>query len=377
MSKNSLLFITGTNAARSDLFRSLKDKHLCVELSVAKLLQGPVFSVDGVIVDVDLANAHSVKRVRQGLGRIDRGEAFVVFIVDPYRQGDLVEAMKFKPDRIISRLAISSIGDPASPHFKSVADVVIADFIYNATKIIDWLMKLKRTQPLTLKSAVSAGEAALDKVFEAGRSGGAPRAEVLQEHTAEIINSLKENGLDMWIKMVRSHHDATYRHCLIVTGIATAFGQSLGFSTTDIEKISISGMLHDIGKATVPVEILEKRGPLTEAEQAIIRQHPMEGRRLVGMESGFGTSILDVISNHHEYLDGSGYPSGLIGEQISDLTRMITIADKFAGLIGHEGAGQNMTGLQAFGVLASMTEELDVPMVKAFKKVAISVGQEP
>ena len=92
-------------------------------------------------------------------------------------------------------------------------------------------------------------------------------------------------------------------------------------------------MLHDIGKARIPLAILEKPGPLDENEMAVMRQHPQFGLDALGSVSGIHKEMADVVIHHHEYLDGSGYPHGLRGSEISDLVRMITIADVFAALI--------------------------------------------
>jgi HD-GYP domain-containing protein (c-di-GMP phosphodiesterase class II) len=93
-------------------------------------------------------------------------------------------------------------------------------------------------------------------------------------------------------------------------------------------------MLHDIGKARIPLAILEKPGRLDDAEMAAMRNHPQFGIDALATVPGLSREMLDMVVHHHEYLDGSGYPHGLHGGEISDLVRMITISDVFGALSG-------------------------------------------
>ena len=107
---------------------------------------------------------------------------------------------------------------------------------------------------------------------------GAPFDQTVIDHATEaIIDQVQEEGLASWIETVRKHHSHTYQHSLLVTGLAVGFGLQLGFSRADTKRLSFAGIMHDIGKARVPVSILEKPGPLDEKEMDVIRQHPMFG----------------------------------------------------------------------------------------------------
>src|SRR5829696_2824775 len=90
-------------------------------------------------------------------------------------------------------------------------------------------------------------------------------------------SNIEEEGFARWIATVRKHHSQTYQHCLIVTGVAVTFAQDLGFSKTDRHRVATAGLLHDVGKARIPLSILEKPGPLNDDELAIMRKHPLLG----------------------------------------------------------------------------------------------------
>ena len=151
--------------------------------------------------------------------------------------------------------------------------------------------------------------------------------------SAQIVDVIEQKGLSQWLDVIRSYHSQTYQHCLTVTALAVAFGKHLGFSRTDTEKMATAGLLHDIGKARVPIDILEKRSPLNEAEIAVMQSHPEIGHYLLHDTPGLDSEMLDMVLHHHEYLDASGYPHALQGSEISDLVRIITIADVFSALI--------------------------------------------
>src|SRR5204863_5768723 len=104
-------------------------------------------------------------------------------------------------------------------------------------------------------------------------------------------------------------------------------GQHLGLSRADRQRLSFAGMLHDIGKARIPLAILEKPGRLDDQEMAVMKKHPQFGFDALATMPGLQREMLDMVVHHHEYLDGYGYPHGLAAPEISDLVRIVTIAD--------------------------------------------------
>ncbi len=111
-----------------------------------------------------------------------------------------------------------------------------------------------------------------------------------------------------WLTTVGRHHTDSYRHCLFVTGFAVAFAQHLGMREDDQRRVARAALLHDVGKAFIPVAILDKPGKLTGEEMIEIRQHPRLGYDALAAEGSFPPEMLDVVLHHHEFLDGTGYP---------------------------------------------------------------------
>lgn len=189
--------------------------------------------------------------------------------------------------------------------------------------------------------------------------------------TTQIIASITQNGLNGWLDNVRKYHEGTFQHCLLVTGVAIAFALDIKFSPHDVKRLGMAATLHDIGKARIPLAIVDKPGRLDPGEEDIMKQHPVIGHDLLKDIPGISAETLDAVKHHHEYLDGSGYPDHLPGGQISDLVRLLTISDIFAALIESRPYRQPMSRQDAYKVLCDMEGRLEQPLVKAFRNVAM------
>ena len=97
--------------------------------------------------------------------------------------------------------------------------------------------------------------------------------------------------------------------------------------------LAVGGLLHDIGKLSVPLDILQKPGPLTDEEFVEIREHPESGRRLLDELGGFPETVKRLVSDHHERLDGTGYPAGLEGGDLAIETRVLAACDVYDALV--------------------------------------------
>jgi putative nucleotidyltransferase with HDIG domain len=221
--------------------------------------------------------------------------------------------------------------------------------------------------------AVAVGT--LQSIFSSACLGAPINSTTIQSAADAVVGEVEAQGLAAWIETVRMHHSQTYQHCLLVTGLAVAFGQHIGVSRGDRQRLSFAGMLHDIGKARIPLAILEKPGPLDANELAVMRKHPQYGLDALDTVPALPAEMLDMVVHHHEYLDGSGYPHGLKRSEISDLVRMITISDVFGALIERRSYKPPLSGDTAFQILLDMGSKLDEDLVREFKFVS-RLGQQ-
>ena len=222
------------------------------------------------------------------------------------------------------------------------------------------------------REAAASGAAALASMFTAVLEGNPIDVAAARGTASGIADSLAEHGLSDWLGAVRRHHEGTYQHCLLVTGVAVDFGLSLGLPRADIERLHSAAMFHDIGKAKIPLAVLDKPGRLDPAERALIETHPGIGYDVLKGNAGISPEILDAVRHHHEFLDGSGYPDGLSANGICDVVRILTISDIFAALIEDRKYKPSMTREQAYAIIQGMHGKLEGPLVSAFKEVALN-----
>ncbi|MGH6767938.1 MAG: HD-GYP domain-containing protein [Xanthobacteraceae bacterium] len=216
---------------------------------------------------------------------------------------------------------------------------------------------------------VAAAQNGLEAVFASACLGEMLDGEAINSAGAAAASEIESKGFSSWIEVVRNHHSQTYQHCLLVTGTAIAFAQHLRLSRNDRSRLAVAGMLHDLGKARIPLSILEKPGPLDQEELAIMRRHPEYGLEVLKSSPSIEPAMIDMVVHHHEYLDGTGYPDGLEGQEISDLTRLITISDIFAALIEKRSYKPPLPNSKAYEILLDMDPKLDKDLVREFRFV--------
>jgi len=219
------------------------------------------------------------------------------------------------------------------------------------------------------QDAVLVGVGVLQDAFKAVCSGALVDFRSIDAAGQVIMRHIKVDGLAYWIDAVRKYHGQTYQHCLLVTGVAVSFGQKLGFCEADQRKLAFSALVHDIGKARIPIAILEKRSPLNRDEISAMKLHPLLGLEILQGLRGLSPAVLDVVVHHHEYLDGSGYPHRLRSNEIPDLVRITTIADVFAALIEQRCYKPPLSSEAACEVLKGMGPKLDHDLVREFCRV--------
>ena len=219
--------------------------------------------------------------------------------------------------------------------------------------------------------AITDSAAVFASMFSAVRSGNPINLADAEQATSQIINSITQNGLSAWLDDVRRYHEGTFQHCLLVTGVSVGFALDIKFANADVKRLGLAATLHDIGKASIPLSILDKSGRLDPGEEQIMKRHPVIGYELLKAHSEISPEVLDGVRHHHEYLDGSGYPDALMGSEISDLVRLLTISDIFAALIESRPYRPTMPRQNAYKILCGMDGKLERSLVKAFRNVAL------
>lgn len=151
--------------------------------------------------------------------------------------------------------------------------------------------------------------------------------------TNELITSLyADDNILLKMHQLQSYDDYTYKHCLRVAMMSVTIGKSLQLPRNKMHDLCEAALLHDLGKRTIDVDIIRKPGRLTDDEFMAIKKHPQNGYVLLRKNGGYSEEVMNAVLMHHEKYDGTGYPLGLKGEQITYLARIITVADVYDAL---------------------------------------------
>jgi len=351
--KRHFLLASDRGDQSSELADILQSVGKVESIATSEIPEKPARQVSGIVVDINLRSPESVQRVRNKL----RGEAYRSMP----RLFVLAEALHHASMQAWALGATDTISRPfdAAAILQRVRSAFPDSASYDATD-----------RGKALNRGVEAAHAVIVKMFERLPAGEPLTFNDVVQAETKILKAIKHTSLREWLTTVGCHHADSYRHCLFVTGFAVAFAQNLGMREDDQRRLARAALLHDVGKAFIPVAILDKPGALSDQERAEICQHTRRGYDALAAQGGFPAEMLDVVLHHHELLDGSGYPNGLSGNQISDIVRLTTIVDIYAALVEKRAYRLPFTHARAFALMEGMGGKLDQQLLQAFRPVA-------
>lgn len=175
----------------------------------------------------------------------------------------------------------------------------------------------------------SAKEFAIE-LFESTKFG----LELDIEHSKQIINNcitsiLSNANALFWLTRIKDRNHYTAEHSLRVAILTIAFGKYLGMQREELELLGLCGLLHDLGQTQLPDDIVNKAGPLNEAEYRVMQKHTLLGHELVIHDSSLEAAVKEVILNHHIHFNGKGYPKNPSEVKPSQFCRMVSIVDAY------------------------------------------------
>ena len=188
-----------------------------------------------------------------------------------------------------------------------------------------------------------------------------PLVEVVRRHE---VNSL--------LSSIKGHDDYSYTHSLRVATLLAMFGHTIGLGDDELIVLATGGLLHDVGKVCIPQAVLNKPGILVGAELEVMRSHVGKTVEYLEVCPNMPKGITIIASQHHERLDGTGYPNGLSGNHLGDLARMVSIIDVFSALTDRRTYKVAMPAEQALSVMAKeMSTHLDQSLVARFREMLL------
>lgn len=351
-----LLLASDCEDSSEELTRILQNAGSVEAISIHDLPDYPAKDFAGVVIDIDLSSPATVQRVRSKLVREAYQSLPRLFV--------LSNSLHHGPTQAWALGATDTIQRPLDP------DGILSRIrhVFPETPEDE-----RTTDARILSNGVTAALVVMSKIFRRLPAGIPLTLDDVIEAETQILRALKRSSLRQWLIAINKHHNRSYRHTLHVTGYAVAFAQHLGMREEDQRRLTRAALLHDVGKAFIPVPILNKVGRLTDEEIGVLAQHTRLGYDALKEQRGFPGEVMDVVLHHHEMLDGTGYPDGLRGSQISDIVRIITLADTYASLLEPDAETDAMTPEQAFAIMELMGDKLDGALRQAFRPVAMGL----
>lgn len=220
----------------------------------------------------------------------------------------------------------------------------------------------RRAARIVEKSKVKVGA-----MFESARLGQAVKLPEVLPLIDEIRESVERNNRALTsLVQLKTKDEYTYMHSLAVCTLMINFACKLDLDDNTIRSMGVAGLLHDLGKMAVPQMILDKVGRLTADEMTTIRSHPQRGHALIGDNPDIPDVARDVCLHHHEKMDGSGYPFGLKGSEISLAARMGAICDVYDAVTSNRPYKDPWTPCTALGRMMQWEGHFDERLMQVF-----------
>lgn len=198
--------------------------------------------------------------------------------------------------------------------------------------------------------------------------------EVLGDACRPLAQAVAHNEYRSILGSVREHDNYSYVHSLRVGTLLCLFGYTIGLRGDDLLQLACGGLVHDIGKMAIPHGVLNKPGKLNPQEWVVMQSHVKGSIRFL-RNSNLPRSIVTIAAQHHERLNGAGYPFGLKGRQLNELARMASIVDVFSALTDRRVYKEPMAPQHALDIMTKdMGEELDQGLLALFRGMLLEAA---
>ena len=185
--------------------------------------------------------------------------------------------------------------------------------------------------------------------------------------TNELMKAITDNdAIAVDIGALKVSDEYTFKHSVDVATMAMIIAKKYGLSDQEIYEIGIAGLLHDIGKSKIPNEVLNKPGRLNDDEFALMKQHTLLGYQILKNKKDISAGVKMAVLQHHEKINGKGYPLGLSEEKINIYAKIMSVADIYDALVTERPYKKAFSQRDAVEMIMSLTGELDITAMKSF-----------
>jgi putative nucleotidyltransferase with HDIG domain len=251
------------------------------------------------------------------------------------------------------------VEEPTAPRVEAVDPPPVVPATPVATSLAD---ELKNAEEIRSRAKV-----VVTSMFSEARLGKSFDPEVCAPLVTEVVDSVHRNS-DALVSLSRLKlaDEYTYLHSVAVCALMVALGRQFGFDQKQSHEAGMAGLMHDIGKAAMPMDIINKPDKLTDQEFEIIRQHPARGESMLREAGVTNEPVLQVCRHHHERMDGKGYPDRVSAEQLPLLVRMGAVCDVYDAITSNRPYKAGWDPAESIARMASWKGHFDEEVLRAF-----------
>ncbi len=320
-----------------------------------------------------------------------RKEAPEVALVDDQTPGGggyhLVRAMRWDRGLATVPVILTSSQDERSvaAMVKGCGANVLLSKPYRRSKLIITVSKLLNRQveeswaklPPRPRAALNDTISVFNSISDAIDNGEGVDYRLVNDACTPLVEAIENNEFKSILGGVRDHDNYTFAHSLKIATLLSLFGKIIGLKYHDQLLLAGGGLLHDVGKMTIPHEILNKPGRLLADEFEVMKRHVPATLAVLEVNDSIPKGAIIIAAQHHEKLDGTGYPKGLKGRELNELARMSSIVDVFGALTDRRAYKPPMPAEQALGIMTDqMSAYLDQNLLKMFKSMMLDAVQD-
>ena len=222
-------------------------------------------------------------------------------------------------------------------------------------QLIRALKTIEQSRPLILE------------MFDDARMGSSVSVYNAMQTVGQIAACMTDNARALIeVSRLKKRDEYTFLHSIAVTALMIHLGRSLKIDDQTAQSLGMGGLLHDVGKVKIPLDVLNRAGPLTDCEMALVRRHPSDGYDLLSCQRDIPATVLDICLHHHERLDGTGYPKGLSGNQISLPVRIASICDVYDALTSKRAYKKAWAPVDAAKFMFKQDGQFDHALLRLF-----------
>ena len=215
--------------------------------------------------------------------------------------------------------------------------------------------------------AIKRSRAAVMNLFADARMGNAIKSDKMLPLVEQISSSVTiDPTIILNIARLKTKDEYTYLHSVAVCALMVNLARKMGMAESLMQEVGMAGLLHDVGKTSIPDNILSKPGKLDDTEWITVRNHPQRGHDILSASEGVGNIALEVCLRHHEKMDGTGYPGGIPADNLSVYTRMAAICDVYDAITSQRSYNTPMSASQALATMQSWSGHFDKLIFRDF-----------